>query len=68
MKLLLDIPDNKAASLIDVLKSISYVKTKPLTDEKATLLEEIHEAVVEMKAIKAGKKKAKNAEAFLDEL
>ena len=68
MKVLLDIPDNKASSLMDVLSSISYVKAKPLTDKKALLMEEIREAVEEMKLIKAGKKKARNAEDFLNEL
>lgn len=68
MKLLLDIPDNKAASLMDVLSSISYVKAKPLTDAKALLMTEIKEAVDEMKLIRAGKKKARNAEDFLNEL
>jgi hypothetical protein len=68
MKVLLDIPDNKATSLLDVLKSISYVKAKPLTDSKALLMEEIKEAVEEMKLIRAGKKKARNAEIFLNEL
>ncbi len=68
MKILLDIPDNKSASLMDVLRSIRYVKAKPLTDEKALLLEEIREAVIEMKLIRAGKKKARNAEEFLHEL
>ncbi len=41
MKVLLDIPDDKAGSLMDVLGSISYVKAKPLTDAKALLLSEI---------------------------
>lgn len=68
MKVLLDIPDNKAASLMEVLSSISYVKAKPLTDAKALLMTEIKEAVEEMKLIKAGKKKARNAEDFLNEL
>jgi hypothetical protein len=68
MKVLLDIPDNKASSLMDVLKSISYVKAKQLTDAKAQLMEEIREAVEEMKLIRAGKKKARNAEDFLNEL
>jgi hypothetical protein len=68
MKILLDIPENKAASLMDVLRSISYVKAKPLTDQKALLIEEIREAVIEMKLIRAGKKKARNAEDFLNEL
>lgn len=68
IKILLDIPDNKASSLMAVLKSISYVKTKQLTDAKALLMEEIREAVEEMKLIRAGKKKARNAEGFLNEL
>jgi hypothetical protein len=68
MKVLLDIPDNKAASLMDVLKSISYVKAKPLTDAKALILEEIKEAVEEMKLIRSGKKQARNAEDFLSAL
>lgn len=68
MKVLLDIPDNKAASLMDVLKSISYLKAKQLTDVKALLMQEIREAVEEMKLIRAGKKKARNAEDFLHEL
>jgi hypothetical protein len=68
MKVLVEIPDNKASSLMDVLRSISYVKAKPLTDAKALLMEEIREAVEEMKLIRAGKKKARNAEDFLNEL
>ncbi|MGN6491447.1 MAG: hypothetical protein ACTHLE_05575 [Agriterribacter sp.] len=68
MKVLLDIPDNKASSLMEVLKSISYVKAKPLTKAKAKLMEEISEAVEEINLIKEGKKKARNAEDFLNEL
>jgi len=65
MKVLLEIPDNKASSLMEVLQSISYVKVKQLTDSKALLLKEIKEAVEEMKLIKSGKKDARNAEDFL---
>ncbi len=68
MKVLIDIPDNKAASVMEVLNSISYIKARPLTDAKVMLLEEIREAVEEMKLIKAGLKKARNAEDFLKEL
>jgi hypothetical protein len=68
MKVLLDIPDNKASSLMEVLSSISYVKATALTDEKALLLSEIKDAVEEMKLIRSGKKKARNAEDFLNEL
>ena len=68
MKVLLDIPDNKAKSLMEVLRSISFVKAKPLTESKAQFLEELREAVEEMKLIKSGKKKPRNAEDFLNEL
>lgn len=68
MKVLLDIPDNKAAALMEVLSSISYVKAKTLTDGKAQLMREIREAVEEMKLIKTGKNQARSAEDFLNEL
>jgi hypothetical protein len=68
MKVLLDIKDNKASSLLEVLRGLSYVKTKPLTEAKALLIEEIREAVEEMKLIRSGKKKARNADDFLNEL
>ena len=67
MKILLEIPDNRAVSLMDVLKSIPYVKATPLTDAKAQLLSELKEAVEEMKLIKAGKKTARNAEDFVND-
>ncbi len=68
MKLLLDIPDNKASVFLEVLKSISFVKTQMLTDSKAMILSEVREAVEEIKLIKSKKKKARNADDFLNEL
>jgi hypothetical protein len=68
MKVLLDIKDGKATHLLEVLKGLSYVKTTTITSEKALLMEEIKDAVDELKLIRAGKKKARNAEDFLNEL
>jgi hypothetical protein len=68
MKVLLDIKDSKAMHLLEVLKELPYVKTKQLTDTKAQLMSEIREAVEEMKQIRAGKKQARDAEDFLNEL
>jgi hypothetical protein len=68
MKVLIDIPDAKAPSFIDVLNHISYVKAKPLTDSKAQLMLEIREAVEELQLIHSGQKKARNVEEFLNEL
>ncbi|MEM8895543.1 MAG: hypothetical protein AAGC88_13260 [Bacteroidota bacterium] len=68
MKVLLDIKDNKALHLMEVLQSLPYVRMKQLTDEKALLLEEIREAAEEMKLIQEGKKHARNADDFLNGL
>ena len=68
MKVLLDIKDNQAVHLIEVLKSLPYVKTKMLTEPKAQLMSDLREAVEEMKLIRAGKKPARDAEDFLREL
>jgi hypothetical protein len=68
MKLILDIQDNKAAFFMELLKSFSFVKAKPLTPYKEKVLEDVKEAVEEMQLIKAGKIKGRNAEDLFDEL
>ena len=68
MKVLLDIKDSKATHLMEVLKSLPYVKAKQLTETKAQLLNELSEAVEEIKLIREGKKEARNVEDFLNEL
>ncbi len=69
MKILLDIADNKVTFFMEILKNFTFIKkATPLSDAKAELMQEIREAVEEMKLIKAGKKKARNAEDFLNEL
>ena len=68
MKVLLDIQDDKAQSLLEVLSGLSYVKTQPLTDEKAQLISDIREAVENLKLVREGKMKARPAKDLLDEL
>jgi len=68
MKVLLDIKDKNAAPLLEVLKSLPYVKTKELKDPKEELINDIKEAVEELNLIKAGKLEGRNAEDFLNEL
>ena len=68
MKVLLDIKDSKAPYLMEVLKGLSFVKTKELTPYKAKVLEDIKEAVKEMTMIKEGKLKGRNAEDLINEL
>ncbi len=59
MKVLLDIKDSKADSLLAVLRGLPYVKAELLSGEKAQLIKEMKEAVQEMKLIRAGKLKAR---------
>ncbi len=68
MKVLLDIKDNMALHLLEVLKSLPYVKTKTLTNEKAALMGEIIGAVDELKLVRHGKLKGITAKQLLDEL
>lgn len=68
MKVLLDIKDNKAMHLLEVLKGLSYVKTTTITNEKALLMEEIKEAVENLSLVREGKLKARPAKDLLNEL
>ena len=68
IKVLSDIKDNKAPFVMEVLRNFPFVKTNTLTPAKALFMEELKEAVEEVNKIKAGKKKARNAEDFLNEL
>ena len=68
MKILLEIPDNKAISFMDVINSISYVKAKSITEVKARLLSEMKDAIDELNLIKKSEKTARNAEDFFNEL
>jgi hypothetical protein len=68
MKVLLDIKDSKVEFVMELLRNLSFVKAKPLTDEKAELLEDLRNAVEEVKLVKKGKLKAKPARELLNEL
>lgn len=68
MKVLLDIEDSKVAFVMELLENLSFVKTKPLTNFKAEVLEGVKEAVEEMRLIKEGKLKGIPAKDLLDEL
>ena len=68
MKVLLDIKDNKATHLLEVLKGLSYVKAKTISNEKALLMEEIKEAVENLALVRKGKLKLKSARELYNEL
>ncbi|MBK7958689.1 MAG: hypothetical protein IPK03_11645 [Bacteroidetes bacterium] len=68
MRVILDIKDSKAIHLLEVLKGLSFVKTKTISDEKALLMDEIKEAVQELTLIRQGKLKGISAKDLLNEL
>jgi hypothetical protein len=68
MKVLLEIKESKVSFVMELLKSLSFVKVKPLSDEKAALLTDIKEAVEELNLIKQGKLKGIPAKDLLNEL
>ena len=68
MKAVLDIKDSKALFIMELLNSFSFVKIKPITNEKALLLSEIREAVNTVNLVKKGKLQARPAKELLDEI
>lgn len=68
MKVLLDIKDDKAAFIMELLHNFKFVKAKLLTPYSAEVLEGLKEAVEEVNQIKVGKKKAQPLREFLNEL
>ena len=68
MLLLLDISENKAQFIIELLNNFSYVKTKTISPEKALILEELKEAAENLKQVKNGTLKPKLAKELLNEI
>lgn len=68
MKLILDIKDEKAAFIIELLKNFKFVKTQPLSSYKAEILEGLNEAIEEVNQVKLGKKEAQPLREFLNEV
>jgi len=68
MKVLLDIKDSKADFVMELLGNFSFVKAKTISDEKFLLMEEIKEAVENLKLVREGKLTARPAKDLLDEL
>ncbi|MBD1395453.1 hypothetical protein [Mucilaginibacter glaciei] len=68
MKILLDIKDEKASFILEVLKNFKYVKAEPFSKADTKFFEELKEAVDEVNLIKAGKAKGIPADDWLNGL
>ncbi len=68
MKVLVDVRDNKADFVMELLNNFSFVKAKTISPAKAQLMEDIKDAVENLNLVKKGKLKAKSAKELLNEL
>lgn len=69
MKIILDIRDEKASFIMEVLKNFKDIKeAKLITNYKAEILEGLQDAVNEVKQIKQGKLKGIAGKDLLNEL
>ena len=72
MKLVIDVKDSKAKLLLEFLRTLTYVKVERASsedlDEKEAILANVQEAVKEMKLVKSGKLKGRDAMDFLNDL
>ncbi len=68
MKVLLDIKDNKADFVMELLQNFSFVKADPISKSKARFLKDFKQAIDEVGLAKQGKIKLKSAEQLFDEL
>ena len=68
MKVILDIPDNKASFFMELLKNFSFIKSKTILPAKAELIEDIKTAIENINLVKQGQLKARPAKDLLNEL
>lgn len=68
MKVLLDINDNKADFIMELLRSFSFVKAETISPKKAQFLKELKGSMDEVTLAKQGKIKLKSADQLLNEL
>lgn len=68
MKLVVDVSDKKAEFVLELLRNLSFVKTKTITSTQAEFLKELSESIKEVSLAKKGKIKLQSARAFLNEL
>jgi len=68
MKLLLEVPEKRAAFLMELLNNLEFVRTRSLSKVKAARIEDMLEAIAEVKEVKQGKRKARPLKDLVREL
>jgi len=68
MKILLDVKDDKAAFVMELLDNLKFVKVEKLDDGKEEVLKDLKQAIEEVRLHKEGKIQLRSAKDLLDEL
>ena len=68
MYVLVNVKDNKANFLVELVNNFSFARAKPISKSKALLLNDIKESVINLNLVKQGKLEAKPLNELLDEL
>ncbi len=68
MRITLDVKDEKAAFLLEILRNFKFVKLDETSDEKSRIIEDLKAAVREVKRERQGKVAFKTAEQLFNEL
>lgn len=69
MRLLLEIKDvQKAESLLEMLKGLTYIKATRILSDKEMTMNEIKSSIKELNKVKKGKLKARPIEDLISEL
>lgn len=68
MKILIEIKEDKANFLMELLHNFSFVKIKPFDAELYEFYSNLKDSIEEVKMAKKGEKELQSAEEFLDEL
>lgn len=68
MKVLLDIPDNKEAFVMELLDAFNFIKKTTITSDNEDILNNLQQSVKELNLINEGKLESSSAREFLNEL
>lgn len=60
MNYILTVPDKRKDFLEEFLKAMLFLRTRPISKEKAERVNDMLDAIEEMKAIEAGKRKPRS--------
>ena len=68
MKILIDVNENKAAFVLELLQSLSFVKSKQISKDKAEIIEGIKEGMEEMILMEKSQLQGYSAKSLRDEI